>query len=58
MASGLQKMKLGRKYPQVPPPEMDEIINLFACVPRLWLAALGPGGAVLRPRQISSSATG
>lgn len=32
MASGLQKMKLGRKYPQVPPPEMDEIINLFACV--------------------------
>lgn len=33
MASGLQKMKLGRKYPQVPPQEMDEIINLFAYVP-------------------------
>lgn len=30
MASGLQKMKLGRKYPQIPANDMDDIINKFA----------------------------
>ncbi|CDZ98455.1 fimbrin-like potential actin filament bundling protein [Phaffia rhodozyma] len=30
MATGLQKMKLGRKYPQVSPADMDNIINQFA----------------------------
>ncbi|KAL7415132.1 calponin homology domain-containing protein [Mrakia frigida] len=30
MASGLQKMKLGRKYPQVPAGDMEDIINKFA----------------------------
>jgi hypothetical protein len=32
MASGLQKMKLGRKYPQINPQDMEDIIGRFASV--------------------------
>lgn len=51
MASGLQKMKLGRKYPQVPPPEMDEIISLFACVPLASFEPLAVKLARSSPRE-------